>query len=598
MKFQKKIMLIYIIFSVVVTGTFGIYYYHLSVKQYKEKEYSNIRTVTDVKRQRFEDMLKEMDRVSTYLLSDQNVLGAIVSLAGTEKMERDTYMELYFNQASSTIRISLNRYYLLAQFHRVIVFNRNDAVIANNNYADKKMDHNITYEDIAWLDKVTGTGGNSIVIGSHQDEWGMDKSVPVLSVVIEIQGENLGYIEVQQEQKYIDEMMENEELDMDYLFFSAETKELLYTNNQKLDTTLYQQYLEGEYGDIEEVRGTDDKREILMTQELEDFDIIIMAVNHTDITARTVKEVLPLTLLLLIGALSLSIGYVYWTSRQLSKPIRQLQSFMEATQIDNMEHEMPERISNDEIETLYVVYKDVLNRLKDSMLKEKRMSIMQLQAQFDLLQAQVNPHFIYNVLNVISNRGMLVEDEVICDICSDLAGIMRYSTNTRDKYARVAEEIEYLEQYLRLLKYRYDYRLKFAVEVDGEVMDYILPKIVLQQLAENSINHGYKESVETIEIEVSGQCSETGWVIQVSDLGCGIQPEELERIRQSLKKMEQKLTCDREHVEMEIGGMGLVNTYARLYLLYNDSLKFEVSSEPGRGTRVTIRIDTKELNHV
>ena len=85
-----------------------------------------------------------------------------------------------------------------------------------------------------------------------------------------------------------------------------------------------------------------------------------------------------------------SLGYVYLTSRQLTRPIRQLQHFMEMTRLDNMRAEIPEKISNDEIEALYVSYRDVLERLNKSMLNEKRMSLLQLQAQFDLLLSLIH----------------------------------------------------------------------------------------------------------------------------------------------------------------------------------------------------------------
>ena len=87
---------------------------------------------------------------------------------------------------------------------------------------------------------------------------------------------------------------------------------------------------------------------------------------------RAMKEALPVSLVILtIGALTISLGYVYLTSRQLTRPIRQLQHFMEMTRLDNMRAEIPEKISNDEIEALYVFYRDVLERLNKCMLNEK-----------------------------------------------------------------------------------------------------------------------------------------------------------------------------------------------------------------------------------
>ncbi len=109
---------------------------------------------------------------------------------------------------------------------------------------------------------------------------------------------------------------------------------------------------------------------------------------------------------------------------------------------------------------------------------------LQLQAQLDMLQAQVNPHFIYNTLNVISSRGILDDDEVICDICDDLAGMLRYSTDTEKKTATIRMELEYLRKYFSLMKYRYEYKLEYAIEMDPEIDEQWIPKLTVQQFVE------------------------------------------------------------------------------------------------------------------
>ena len=144
------------------------------------------------------------------------------------------------------------------------------------------------------------------------------------------------------------------------------------------------------------------------------------------------------------------------------------------------------------------------SRLSRAISRERQLQLLQLQAQFDMLQAQVNPHFIYNALNVISSRGILDDDEVICDMCDDLAGLLRYSTDTKEKYAAIREEITYLERYFSLLKYRYEHKLEYRIELDASIEEQRVPKLVIQQLAENSVNHGYANSSKVMEISVRG----------------------------------------------------------------------------------------------
>lgn len=584
MKFQKKIILVYTIFSVLITGIFGAAYYTLNVRQYKEREYGNIRTVSNVKLQQMEDTLESMESAITYVLSDIEVLDALKKLA---TLKTDSYADMYFSDSTATVRAKINSYYLMEEFYRMVFFNKNGRTIANNNYTNTALNTDASYQTYPWVERVSGKGGRNVLIGLHEDDWGSRSKPQVISVVKEIQGMEMGYLEVQKDKASLDKMIANTDENITYIFMTKEG-EFLYSDARQVKAEYYWNLMQGRDKDIEEIETADGEKALCLMQESDTDDIVLMTVARMDISQSAAMEVLPVSLLLLFVALALSLGYIYLTSRQLTRPIQQLQHFMETTRLDNMEAEIPEKISNDEIESLYVSYKDVLNRLNTSMLKEKRMSLLSLQAQFDLLQAQVNPHFIYNVLNVISNRGMVSDDEVICDICSELAGMLRYSTNTKDKYASVKQEIEYLELYLGLLKHRYDYKLSYEIRIDEALYNKPLPKIVLQQIVENAVNHGYGSSSDIIRVEVAGALTEDGWFLKVHDDGNGITKKKLDEINNNISSIRNKLTNDRSSVELEIGGMGLVNTYARLYLLYNDDLIFEIRPGKEKGTDVII----------
>lgn len=589
MKFQKKIIIVYMIFSIIVTGIFGIIYYIMNVKQYRAREYDSIRTVSDVKMEKMEDTLEGMSSVITYFLSDVNILDALQEFA---TLDTESYEELYYNEAVSTIRIKLSTYYLIDEYYRVVVFNKKGNVISNTNYAGTALDETVSYSDYPWKNKVNYRGGNNVILGLHEDDWGQKEGIEVLSVVKEIQGMDMGYVEVQQDKETLDKMFEDEEENIKYLFMT-QNGELLYTNDDSLDAKYFYTQMRNVEGDIKEIESEQGENMLCLRKESDTQDMFLLTLTDTNVNSRAMKEALPVSLVILIGALTISLGYVYLTSRQLTRPIRQLQHFMETTRLDNMNAEIPEKISNDEIEALYVSYRDVLERLNQSMLNEKRMSLLQLQAQFDLLQAQVNPHFIYNVLNVISNRGMLSDDEVICDICGELAGMLRYATNTKEKYASVREEIQYMEQYLHLLKYRYDYKLQYSIHIAQDLYEEMLPKIVLQQIVENAVVHGYEKMQERMEIEVTGGRNDTGWYLKIHDSGCGITSDKKKELDVAIASVRKKLTKDRSNVELEIGGMGLINIYARLYLLYNENLIFSISSQ-GEGTDVMIGTKKEE----
>ena len=206
MKFQKKIIFVYMIFSLLITGIFSVGYYHQSVSRYMEREYGSIRTVSNVKLQQMENVLESMESAITYVLSDVGVLESIRRLT---MLETDSYEEVYFDEAVANIRSRLNSYYLMEKFYRIVFFNKAGVTIANNNYTDVAMNVNASYATYPWVDKVSGKNGKDVVIKVHQDDWGGRRQPQVLSVVKEIQGLDLGYMEVQKEKAELDKMLDN-----------------------------------------------------------------------------------------------------------------------------------------------------------------------------------------------------------------------------------------------------------------------------------------------------------------------------------------------------------------------------------------------------
>ena len=272
----------------------------------------------------------------------------------------------------------------------------------------------------------------------------------------------------------------------------------------------------------------------------------------------------------------------------LTKSIRELRGVIEQTSLENLDIQAIETgYGLDEVRTLANSYQAMTKRLSQAVNSEKRALMLQMQAQFDALQAQINPHFLYNVLNIISGRGIENNDDMICDMCGALASMLRYSTNNKERYVKTEQEMNYLENYLYLLRARYGDKISFDVSIDSAVRDKLLPKMTLHQFVENILAHAYGHSDRRMIIQVSGTMYSDRWEIRVQDNGEGIMEEKLREIREKIKNVRKNLE-NRGGMEMEIGGMGLVNTYARCFLLYHDALIFSIRNLPSGGVEVTV----------
>jgi two-component system sensor histidine kinase YesM len=245
--------------------------------------------------------------------------------------------------------------------------------------------------------------------------------------------------------------------------------------------------------------------------------------------------------------------------------------------------------TDDEFVQLCNSYNQLLKRLNHARRQEEQMSLLHLQAEFDALQAQVNPHFIYNVLNVISHRGVINRDEEICNICEKLASMLRYAAGTSRPLVTIREELEYLEGYLYLLKTRYRDKLEYAIEVKEDVLEQRIPKIVLQQFIENSITHGFKDSPGIMPLSVRGWTAEDYWYVEVRDNGGGF--SETRKAALETRMAEIKTMVGEANLNLDFGGMGLLNIYARCLILFGDAVIFRLFNT-GTGAAVTVGMKT------
>jgi len=370
--------------------------------------------------------------------------------------------------------------------------------------------------------------------------------------------------------------------ELNYMIY-VNKDELLYSNmtsdslEKYLTFTTMEGEIVGEY-EIEE----ENKDVILAKSDSSNYHMTVLLMEDLAEVNKNTTYIAPITFLVMITFFAISMIFVMIISNFLTKPIRQLKTIMEKTELQDMGDKVLLSTSIDEIEGLKDSYQDVLGRLKESMVKEKRMSLLHLQAQFDTLQSQVNPHFLYNVLNLIAARGMLAKEEKICEMCGSLAAMLRYSTNTKNRYATVGEELTYLEQYFYLLKARFEHKIEFHIQVEEEIKSQIVPKMVLQQVVENCINHGFENSTEQMVVRISGYQECGKWFVKVSDNGQGFDENALKELELRLMELKKHILKAHHNIEAEIGGMGLTNMYARLLLLYNDELIFKLyNSEEG-----------------
>lgn len=604
MKFRRKMVLAYMTVALLVSLILGVVVARVSMEYETTSQQNNLRVTAKSYVTQMDERLRRMDAIMQYILSNPNLLESITWLSEARGKEASNR---YVLDAKSELSTGLSTEYTMKNSYRTVFFNQNSYMTSSaiyktgsaNRYetdsANRGTDRLITdfrVEEIPYLEPVIEADGKSVIVTEHLDYWVPSEQVPVYSLMKALRGEGMGFLEVESKMETF-ETLETSDPDIDFLII-VNGGELLYASDREYGTKL----TEADCRLMKRLRGDEIQIEggtIYTKASSDDFDMEVLAYKKSFLLEKGKRRLFTVGFLITLAMFGVSMSMIVFWSGILTKPIKHLQETVENTNIENLQDtRYLEKVkATDELQELIQAYQAMMVRLDKALKNEKQAAVLQLQAQFDTLQAQVNPHFIYNVLNTISSRAVLDNDEAICEMCGCLGNMLRYSTNNKERYAAVKKELEYLEDYFYLLKARHDNKLDVSIDVDEEVGKQIIPKMTLQQLVENCVKHGFRNKDSRMHISVTGKVLKDRWIIQVQDNGSGISEQTLRELQEKLAEVRKDILEKAITAEMEIGGMGIANTYTRCLLLYAENMIFEMENVPG-GQGFVVTVGQKE----
>lgn len=273
------------------------------------------------------------------------------------------------------------------------------------------------------------------------------------------------------------------------------------------------------------------------------------------------------------------IGISSIISREITKPIRSLRDSMRKVQNGQFGTHV-EVITENEIGSLGRSFNLMTSEIQALMEQNVYEQKQKRKSELKALQAQINPHFLYNTLDSIIWMSEAGENDEVVEMTSALARLLRQSISNDQEEVELEKEIEYVKNYLTIQKMRYKDKLEFFIYVDPRVAHVPVIKLVLQPLVENAIYHGikYKETKGNLKIyakPVDGRVE-----IVVADDGIGMDEDVMEHI------------FDEHRKEQKRNGVGVPNVQKRLQLQYGSEYGIRYESVKGAGTKVVITIPT------
>jgi len=274
-------------------------------------------------------------------------------------------------------------------------------------------------------------------------------------------------------------------------------------------------------------------------------------------------------------------------SQGVTRPVHQLQEVMRSVETGEF-REAGELNATDEIRELAQEYNLMVSRIRDLMDANAREQELKRKSDLKALQAQINPHFLYNTLDSIVWMGEMGRNREVVEMTTALSRLFRISISRGREHIRLRDEIDHVRNYLTIQKMRYEDKFEYSISVDESLLDLTVLKIILQPLVENAIYHGVRDLSHPGRIEISANVSNGSLHIQVRDDGLGMGSDELESLRDLLKNSRPEEEDPGTH------GVGVRNVNERIQLYFGRAYGLEVDSEPERGTTITCRLPSIE----
>jgi sensor histidine kinase YesM len=291
--------------------------------------------------------------------------------------------------------------------------------------------------------------------------------------------------------------------------------------------------------------------------------------------------------LLLIVDLLLCFVYAFWLARSITHPIANLVNAALQVSRGNLDVIPPKAQQNDEIGILTRSFRHMLSYLKELIIKNQEMmekDRIVKDLEIKALQSQINPHFLFNTLNVLSKSALFEGAAKTSDLIVSMSNLLRYNLRKLDTPVTLRDEVEQAKEYFSIQQARFSDRVLFKINVDEGLLDLPIPCLTLQPILENAFMHGVEgmESGAYIHLDIFSEGNTA--VISISDNGVGMSEE----TRYSLLHFSSGFASVSQNGQST--GLGSRNVYRRLQLFYNQDDLLSIDSKEGEGTTVTIRL--------
>lgn len=380
------------------------------------------------------------------------------------------------------------------------------------------------------------------------------------------------------------------------LFVLDDNKEWIYGTEETIYWNKYKQDVIIALQDNQDELTLEDNRYLLFDDIIPNYDwTVVTLVDYSGINEAIHESLRPILYINIFFYAVLFVACFIFSS-SMTKRLKILTKKMAKVESGVMEIH-PIIKGKDEIAIIDKNFNDMVIRLTELIEENYIQTIKRKEAQIMALQFQINPHFLYNTLELINSMASYYNCDDIAVVSQKLGQMFRYNMDKNaSKYSTIYEEIKHIQNYYIIQKIRFEDKIKLHINVEDEFLQYQTPRFLLQPLVENAFIHGFGKEKTEGDIEISCYYVDDDINIVIEDNGEGMEEERLLYIRKYIgQKAGSIQECnDKERLVNDTMGLGLYNVHSRIKLYYGDNYGLTIESSENIGTKITVHIPKKE----
>ena len=546
LKFRTKL---YIVFSAVIifsSVSFSLYIHmHIFGQMEQETTYNDQQLCIKIS-ENVDTYVEKLDDITKKLISDPRLLQIMCNIKREEK-QLSSYEQLKQERDIADI---VSNAITLTSFPHVNVYL----------YDEDENCRHVYNQDKSNFKKIMASERSReqlrekklvIFADSGTEKSGEDRSISFVRGIFDVSTNQYGYIEVQSDYKELDKICDIN--DVGDVILQDGTGKKIYPILPEEENV--QTLIPGEEG--EEHGGVFTEGEYIYFYNYSDYSGISTFIRYSQETLYSSLGLLQrTTVFFFIAVTAAAFLMVIIFSRMLVRPLQELRDNVLKVTYENMGLGDDDLYNNNEILELKEAFQKILDDLKQTAEREIASNQAEARARVAVLQAQISPHFIHNVLYSISIAAKEGRTEDSASMCKQLSDMLRYTVNSNAGSTRLKDEITCIANYLSLQKKYYEDFLEYELCIPEEIEDLRVPRLSILPFVENAIQHAFEGKRPPYEIEICAQADDGSWNIEIRDNGIGFSEDKIRELESRIREQNTSFSEEGQENSPGMGGMG------------------------------------------